>query len=220
MTDRYEEVPSTFGQNIGIMRQSKGTIDDKVLLYSWDIVQNCFPECRALHYCIYEKKFGEKCTVQYKYVQAFAIILFRNYSKTLGEAGLYKVGQHLVPLYKILCKMLIDELGFNQVIFDSPMGGWKANPIYREIRDQIKKIEDSWRSLGLTMPLVPPPAFGQPKGTQSDGSDISDNYYEQMEQGLVKPLKTANPTEPKKPASCTQNNKNDSDDTINTGLKR
>jgi len=177
------EVPITYSQKVGEMRLSRGSINGEIRLYAWDVVQDCTPDCRAKHYCGYEKTTETqtiKCQIQYDFVRSFVDTLFRNYKDKLDEPTMYQVGVHLIPMYRMLCKMLIDELGFSEVSFRSTMAGWKVYPIYKEIRDQIKSIQDTWRALGLQ---APPVSKSLPPTPANPG--IGTDYYGQMERGEI-----------------------------------
>ena len=180
------DIPITFREKIGTMKVSRGTMNGEMLLYAWDVVQMCHPECRAQEYCSYvDRRY--KCTVQYDYIKSFINVLFGNFREQIDEATMYQVGMHLIPMYRILCKMMIDELGFNTVMFPSPQAGWKVYPIYKEIRDQIKKIEETWKTLGLQAPPIAGSLSMKSADGKNNGSGKS--YYEQMEAGDIRTFK-------------------------------
>ena len=77
-------------------------------------------------------------------------MIFNNFGEVLDEPTFYRVGMHLMPMYRTLCRLKIEELGVNHIITTSDTGRKQANPIYKEIRDTIKLIDSLWHSLGLT----------------------------------------------------------------------
>ena len=57
---------------------------------------------------------------------------------------------HLMPLYKTLCKLKMEELAVTQPVFATIRGDRKADPVYREIRETMKIIMACWKDLGLS----------------------------------------------------------------------
>ena len=87
-------------------------------------------------------------------------------------------GMHLMPMYRTLARLKIEELGVNNIITTSDTGRKQANPIYKEIRDTIKLIDSLWHSLGLTKFAVVDIPDDLPMGADDD-------YYSQVERGEV-----------------------------------
>lgn len=124
-------------------------------IVTWDAVGDCEGDtCKIFHLCQYQKR--GKCTVQVRYLSELNKMIERNYDDSLDEPGLYKIGIHLVPLYKTLCKLMIEELGTRRVTYVTDSGMVKVQPIYKEIRDTISMIMKVWKDLGLNGP--PPDA--------------------------------------------------------------
>jgi len=177
------DAPATYNQFTGKLKIQKGTLNQDILLYSWDVIEYCDPDvCRAIVYCTYQKSTEErkkKCAIQDDFMRGLAAVLFRNFPD-LKEEVWFQIGLLMAPLYRVLCKLYITELGFPDTLIDSPMGGLKVNPIYKEIREQIKAIDNTWKSLGLSPVMVPKPT-GQPiKGI---GEEKKGSYYDMMESG-------------------------------------
>ncbi|MCP3681909.1 MAG: hypothetical protein GY861_04390 [bacterium] len=85
-------------------------------------------------------------------------MIFKNFSDVLDEPMLYQIGIHLMPLYKNLCKLKIEELGVKQAVtMNTKSGRDQINPIYKEIREHIKIIQMMWRDIGLKGAQLPPP---------------------------------------------------------------
>ena len=139
-------------QRLGDIKINKGKISGNTLFYAWDAVSLCSGErCPIIEYCPYAKNpKGGKCTLQYTFLKSLSVILFRNYGDSLDEVTLYQIGLGLIPLYKMLCKLYIQEYAVTKVVYADHRGDFKANPVYREIRDTLHCIRKEWRHLGLT----------------------------------------------------------------------
>jgi hypothetical protein len=136
----------------GHLRIEKGNLEpgsDEIQLYQWDAVGECLNmNCNIVHLCNYDK--NGKCKAELKYLGSVNHMIFKNFSEVLDEPTLFRVGRHLMPLYKHLCKMKMYELQVTDVIWEDENGKLKAEPIYKEIRDTIKAIEAVWKSTGLS----------------------------------------------------------------------
>jgi hypothetical protein len=163
----------------------------KHYLFSWDVVPHCSDtNCPATKLCDYPRDTG-KCQVTASYLRAAAQTIFQNFSEVLDEPTLYRVGIHLMPAYRTLCRLKIEELGIARVISVSAQGKPTANPIFREIRETIKLIEMLWEKLGLSQyQVVPPEMDTVPSLTNPDKSSPAapepKSYYSRLEAGLVK----------------------------------
>jgi hypothetical protein len=155
MSSKEQEIfPPRFQELFGSPRVRRGTIDvddpdqPARMLISWDAIPRCSGEsCPITNICDYAQ--DRNCTVTYQYVKGVALIMFRNYKDELSEEQWLRVGLHLMPLYKALCRMKIYELGLGTVVNIDDKGSRKVNPIFKEIREQIKVISMEWKNLGL-----------------------------------------------------------------------
>ena len=59
-----------------------------------------------------------------------------------------RLGMHIIPLYSILFELKLAVTAVSSVYIVGAKGGIGINPIYREIREQIKCIDDMWSKLG------------------------------------------------------------------------
>lgn len=85
------------------------------------------------------------------YISSVSDMIHRCYHDQLqaDEQLLFRVGMHLIPLYKTLCKLKMEELGVTDPVFLTIRGDRKPDPVYREIRETIKLIMLCWKDLGL-----------------------------------------------------------------------
>ena len=180
-----EDVPKGLTRDLGVMKVSKGK-HKGMQLWSWDAVPECYVDvCKISDTCRYEK--GGRCTVQLLYVKSVNELIFRNF-EGLDEPTLYRIGMHLVPLYRHLCKLKIEELAVTNALYTTDKGIKKISPIYKEIRETIRQIEMQWKALDLK-----PKGKGKggmfPKNTNLFEEDPEDpnfggNYYDDLEEGI------------------------------------
>jgi len=157
------------------MSVQRGTTPDgSIMLYSWDVVQECIgDDCPAYLICKF-KKVG-RCYAQTQYLRAISSVVFRNY-QNLTEPQLYRIGMHLVPLYKTLIRLKIEELGVTSVLYTDGRGNKRVNPLFKEIRETIKTIESTWKTIGLEVDVE------EPGGDVLDGEgEIEEDFYDRME---------------------------------------
>lgn len=172
-----------------------------IVLYIWDSTPDCtatkekmeaydlwqeYPDeyapvhlCKAHKICTY-KKVG-KCATQVNYIKAIIKFVMENYGLTATESQFFQFGIHILPLYRMLCKMKVEELVVQDVVYGE--GVKKAHPIYREIRETMKLITQLWKDSGMIKEKEDIPFPGA--GSLMDGGG---NYYEMVEGGGLKPL--------------------------------
>jgi hypothetical protein len=182
MTKRTEHITSTYEGSFGNLSVARGTGRSGNSLYSWDALQDCTgDDCPAAPSCQYLQKVRgrgeemEKCKVMASYLKSVSTTILGNYEDQMDEGQLFRVGMHIVPLYRNLIKMKIEEIGISRVVTVAENGKMSINPLYKEIREYIKLIEQMWKSVGISGVMVSPPG--------DDGFNPDDNYYEEMEKG-------------------------------------
>lgn len=142
-----------YERTVGDIGARKGMVDAKKILLTWDAIPPCQDEqCPAHHMCGRYQHKG-KCTVMLSYMKGIGTVLLREYKDVMTDEDLIKIGLHLLPLYRNLCKLKIEELGVRRVLNTNMQGNYVVNPIYREIRDTIKTIETVWKNLALPAPM-------------------------------------------------------------------
>jgi hypothetical protein len=129
-------------------------------LVAWAAIENCMPTlCHIEHLCSYQKTDGRKmrkCGLQKNYIQNVSSMIHRCFHKELGasESLLFRVGMHLMPLYKTLCKLKMEELSVHSPVTTTLRGDRKVDPVYKEIRETIKIVMMCWKDLGLDGSLL------------------------------------------------------------------
>lgn len=155
-TYRKINTPSTIRSQVGEMRSSKGSITGDHIqgtkeIFSWDAVPNCLEmDCPAYDVCTFPNHSDQKCGAIMQYAKGVQDLMFKNFVEVMDEPSLFRIGMHLSPLYIMLAKFKITELGVRFVMETNPKTGSRnVHPIYREIRETIKMIEATWKSIGI-----------------------------------------------------------------------
>jgi hypothetical protein len=161
MTDEMEEddvfegrvkIPQVFKSDdrLGVKRTAPEK--DLVRFHVWNTLTPCMnEECPIYDDCPHEekKKRGGKCKVEQGYINSTAAMVYRTFRDRFTEDQFFIVGMHILPMYRHLCRMKIWEWAVREVMYEDEKGRRHLNPIYREIREQIKAISAQWRMLGV-----------------------------------------------------------------------
>ena len=162
MEDETKDISQRYTNALGTMYVTKGsdTTGMKQII-TWEVIKFCSGErCPAFALCGYEKV--GKCKVEGTYLRSIAQILHRNFIDVLDEPTLTRVGMHLMPIYQNLCRLKISELGVDNPGEADDNGRALINPVYTEIWEHIKLLEQTWRSLGLSDYYVEAEMGGEP----------------------------------------------------------
>jgi hypothetical protein len=162
----------------------------KTYLFQWDAIQECHPACGIYDSeCTFPKTKPNgdpiQCQVMKNFLKAVDIVVLRNYPN-IAETTFFRFGIHVVPLYKVYCKLLIAELGVRRPTFNSTQGTPKIHPIYKEIRETARLLDSMWKSLNMAAPPLP--------GLQTGGAEDNlipldeGDYYAKVagDQGLTR----------------------------------
>ena len=167
-------------RSVGALDIDKGRGFGKVLL-SWDVVDECDEEvCPCSSICGFVK--GGKCLVQGNYLKNVMGVVFKEHGDRMREDLLMRFGLQVVPLYKMLCKLKMEEVAVKRIVLMNDKGNFVIHPLFREIRDVIRCIDTAWMSLGLG---------GRSSGSGDVGVDLGEEdvdkrgYYERMELGGI-----------------------------------
>ena len=156
----------------------------------WNAVQECEQEnCVAAHVCPYQLELpnpstSRKCLIVLKYLKEVETMVLNNFGKSMSDPDLFRVGMHLVPLYKQLARLKIIEMATASTAIAemTKSGTTKINCIFREIRECVKAIDLSWKELGMMANRVVPGAPEIPMNADA-------SYYERMEKDALKEQK-------------------------------
>jgi hypothetical protein len=175
-----------YDQKFGTLTISRGQHKGEKALFSWDITADCTGEtCPAFGICEYEKV--GKCKAMTLYLKGVTNVVIGEHLDDLTEAQLFRIGMHMVPLYRTLVKMKIEELGVTRIISSDDKGKLSAHPIYKEMREQIKLIELMWKTIGLHDIACATPLPDEGLLSGKGGS-----YYDKMEREALQEQSTRN----------------------------
>jgi hypothetical protein len=201
-------IQQTYQLTFGKMNISRGTgviLDEfdeqkaKIKLYSWDVLPLCRnDECPAANFCHYlaGSLDPERCWVIGKYIKHTVDVIFGNIGERMTEAQLFRVGTSLIPLYRNLARLKIEEAGLVSPMQVNNRNTYVPAPIYREIREHIKAIEALWKSIGIEFLDM---KFNLPQEFDFGDAAGGDSYYDQLEKGVLEDsMKDVTPGKKKK----------------------
>lgn len=121
-----------------------------------DVIPRCLDmECPAYEYCQPDLSTSKVkvvreggCWLVYHYLESIANEVRSCYPQLTPDQTL-KVGSLLLPQYRVLCRLQIEEMGLRRLVIENARGGLKVNPLYSEIRETMKLISRLWREIGL-----------------------------------------------------------------------
>lgn len=159
---------------------------EKVPFNAWDYIHFCTGEsCKISHLCTYEH--SGKCGIERDYLKSvlepFNAILTEEEDPILNQW----LGLHLIPLYHDLIRIKKAKLIYDEVIMKEFGGGMKVNPLFGELRQQVRMIRQELRDSGIQKLLFS-------RGHIGGGVGVVDNdlksyiygekgYYESMSSG-------------------------------------
>ena len=138
----------------------------------WNSCKICKPEtCAITDRCPNQGIPGSVCIPQKTYLESIYSAALDMLGVSVSTREAVRLGLHIIPLYSILFDLKIAAANVDSVwTYTGLHGDKKINPIYREIRDHIKSIDDMWCKLGYRQ-LVG-------HGSSLDGdSSYCDNMY-------------------------------------------
>jgi hypothetical protein len=170
------EVPNVFRRSESVPKVSQGT-QDLIRFFVWNTITPCHEEdCPIYDSCPHDK--GPKCKVERQYVKAVATMAYRVFRQKFTEDQFFVVGMHILPMYRHLCRLKVWEWSVTHVMYEDEKGKRHINPIYREIREQIKAISAQWRMLGVGRVDIPEPTDPRIPGGMKDANPKP--YYDRM----------------------------------------
>jgi len=167
-------------RKLGTISKSGETIIREMIY--WNAINACDPEhCGCSSICDYflSGEKPEKCEVIFAYMSSVLDMIIRNYPSPMTEDIAYRIGMHLIPLYKILCRLKMAEFSTIDVVGVSVTGTAKVTPLFKEIRNTIQLIEKTWHTIGFDVSI--PNAKRRP--LEQVGFFNGKSYYEVIEGG-------------------------------------
>jgi len=169
----------------GIVKSENGKDKLYELVY-WNAVQRCDSSmCGCVDLCS-NPCDGSPCSVLSSYMGNVYETMIRTYKGVMTEDSAYRIGMHLVPLYKILCRLKMQEFQEIGVMVTNSKGERKVNPIFEEIRKTILAIEKMWMNLGYIV------GEGGKKKDKFVGAFNQRDYYSIIENGGLPMLSQLN----------------------------
>jgi len=127
---------------------TKGTTKEGLKIIMFDAVQNCRAEqCPIFNDCKYLKT--GRCTVEINYLRAVFDSVNDMVGKDTTQGVLNKVTLHLLPLFHQLIRFQIYAYSVQDVCYTTTRGQIRAHPIFKEIRDTLRSIENTQASMGI-----------------------------------------------------------------------
>ena len=166
------------GKGIIPSKPSSSNTQEKLYdLVYWNAVQKCDPDnCGCVELCS-KVDIGKPCSVLSSYMGGVFDMMIRTFPGEISEDVIYRIGMHLVPLYKILCRLKMQEFSETQVVISNGKLGRHINPIFEEIRKTIVVIEKTWQNLGYIV------KDERKKRNRFVGNFNDRNYYDVIENG-------------------------------------
>lgn len=92
---------------------------------------------------------GDICIPQKNYLESIYSAALDMLGISMSTREAVRLGVHLIPLYSILFELKIASSSLKSVWeYYGANGDPRINPIYREIREHMKVIDNMWASLG------------------------------------------------------------------------
>jgi len=113
-------------------------------------INECTLDQCPIHLHCRHKKVRRQCQIQVKYLRAMSDIILGNATlESFSPVQLMKIGFHLQPLYRALCRLKMEELSLRRPTQLTNTGTRAMHPVYREIRETIKVITTVLKDLGI-----------------------------------------------------------------------
>ena len=131
---------------------SRGSHPDYGHLILWDNIPDCTgTACPAYAPCHWASKDvpGSKCYAVQNYLRTVTDKIYHSVGAELTEIQKTRIGLELIPLYRTLIRLKLEEIGVQRVTYTTPKGMLAVHPIFKEIRETVKLIEATMSSIGV-----------------------------------------------------------------------
>jgi len=142
----------TISKKVGGISIGRGNHQDYGQMVMWDHVPDCRgEECPAYRKCHYITKDvpGSPCYVIKEYQKAVITRIYAACGTEITSAQSMRIGLELLPLFKLLIRLKLEEAGLVGVVYTTPKGVQAVHPVFKEIRDTVKAIESCVASIGI-----------------------------------------------------------------------
>lgn len=127
---------------------TKGFTKENLRMIAIDAVRDCRGEdCPVHNKCPYVK--NGKCSVEMGYLHAVLNSMTDMIKKDMTQELLNGITLRLMPLFHQLVRFQIFAYSVDNVSYTTARGLIKMHPVFKEIRETIRAIEATQRSLGL-----------------------------------------------------------------------
>lgn len=126
-------------------------LNDSLTIWSPNV--SCIGGCNRYSHCD-ERSDDGICLIAKEYMTHTINSIFPILRENLNPVTTFKAGLLLLPLYRMLCRLKIDEMGVGSTMYETARGEWKMYPIFAEIRKTISSIDRVWSSMGLSVPNI------------------------------------------------------------------
>jgi hypothetical protein len=92
---------------------------------------------------------GSKCYTVATYLRTIVDRIYGAVGHQITEVQKLRIGLELIPLYRSLIRLKIEEIGLVSMTFETPRGDRKAQPLIKEIRETIKLVEQVLVGIGI-----------------------------------------------------------------------
>lgn len=178
MKKEDKAIEFTYGESRAYPRMKVNSRKFKDTIFPvWSAVQECEEEsCIAFDICPIAPFMRSKCcAVIVNYLKHLEKMVYAEFGNDMSDFEFYKVGMHLIPLYKQLARLKIMEMTISSsVMVETAKSGLsKIHPVFKEIRECVRSINTEWKELGIGC------------ARRIDAPDLpkepGEGYYEEME---------------------------------------
>jgi len=127
---------------------TKGYTKEGLRMIAIDAVRDCVGEdCPVYQKCPYSK--NGKCSVETGYISAVMDSYYDLIKKDMNQELLNAFTLRLLPLFHQLVRFQIFAYSVQEVCYVTSRGLLKMHPVFKEIRETIRSIEATQKSIGL-----------------------------------------------------------------------
>lgn len=120
----------------------------------WMPTTICGSDCPIYNECPYEDQTGSPCRFEFSYMKAIYTSIInedpeKGIADKLDDIEHYRVGYHLMPLYRQLARFKKLEFSVKHLTTVDKQGKESMHPVFKAIQEVITKISKEINDLGL-----------------------------------------------------------------------